>query len=62
MELYWNFPHSKMSKMEVKMEVSNLNFYYSVILCVYKRKKGIVCGKVAIWFNLFLSTFLTKKS
>lgn len=36
MELYWNFPHSKMSKMEVKMEVKS-ELYYSVILCVCER-------------------------
>ena len=48
MELYWNFPYSKMSKMESEMEVSILELYYSVILCVCERRKEIVCGKVAI--------------
>jgi hypothetical protein len=28
-ELYWNFLFFKMGKMEAKMEVSKLNFYYS---------------------------------
>ena len=41
MELLWNFPCSKMSKMEAKMEakmeVSKTELYYSVILCVCER-------------------------
>jgi hypothetical protein len=37
MELLWNFPCHELSKMEVKMEVSILELYYSVILCVCER-------------------------
>jgi hypothetical protein len=50
-----------MSKMEAKVEVKP-ELYYIAKFRVRKYRKGIVCGEVAIWFNLFLSTFLTKKS
>ena len=44
MELYWNFPHSKMSK----REVSKPELYYIAKFRVREYRKGIVCGKVAI--------------
>ena len=52
MELLWNFPHSKMSKMEAKMEVSILELYYIAKFRVRKYRKGIVCGKVATVLEL----------
>jgi hypothetical protein len=44
-----------MGKMEAKPEVSILELYYSVILCVCERQKGIVCGIVAYCLAVFFS-------
>ena len=59
MELLWNFPHSKMSKMEVKMEtkmeVSILELYYIAKFRVRKYRKEIVCGIVVYCLAVFFS-------
>ena len=46
MELYWNFPHSKMSQMEAKMEVKMEAFHCSFIIS----KKPILANRL---FSLF---------
>ena len=52
MELYWNFPCSKMSKMEAKMEVKMETFRYVFIIS----KKPILANRLVSLFAELLRT------